>query len=55
MKNLLLLLPLYARRKGGLLLALFCALATVAAGVGLLGVSGWFLTGAALALSLIHI
>ncbi|WP_267889233.1 ABC transporter transmembrane domain-containing protein, partial [Achromobacter xylosoxidans] len=49
MKNLLLLLPLYARRKGGLLLALFCALATVAAGVGLLGVSGWFLTGAALA------
>ncbi|MEN4920758.1 thiol reductant ABC exporter subunit CydC [Achromobacter spanius] len=49
MKNLLLLLPLYARRKCGLLLALFCALATVAAGVGLLGVSGWFLTGAALA------
>lgn len=49
MKNLLLLLPLYARRKGGLLLALFFALATVAAGVGLLGVSGWFLTGAALA------
>ena len=49
MKHLLLLLPLYARRKGGLLLALFCALATVAAGVGLLGVSGWFLTGAALA------
>ncbi|MFY2034572.1 thiol reductant ABC exporter subunit CydC [Achromobacter xylosoxidans] len=49
MKNLLLLLPLYARGKGGLLLALFCALATVAAGVGLLGVSGWFLTGAALA------
>ncbi len=49
MKNLLLLLPLYVRRKGGLLLALFCALATVAAGVGLLGVSGWFLTGAALA------
>ena len=28
MKHLLLLLPLYARRKGGLLLALFCALAT---------------------------
>jgi len=49
MKNLLLLLPLYARRKSALLLALFCALATVAAGVGLLGVSGWFLTGAALA------
>lgn len=49
MKNLLLLLPLYVRRKSGLLLALFCALATVAAGVGLLGVSGWFLTGAALA------
>jgi ATP-binding cassette subfamily C protein CydC len=49
MKNLLLLLPLYARRKGGLLLALFCAVATVAAGVGLLGVSGWFLTGAFIA------
>lgn len=49
MKNLWLLAPLYARRKSGLLLALFCALATVAAGVGLLGVSGWFLTGAALA------
>ncbi|MFY0477809.1 thiol reductant ABC exporter subunit CydC [Achromobacter marplatensis] len=49
MKNLLLLVPLYARRKSGLLLALLCALATVAAGVGLLGVSGWFLTGAALA------
>lgn len=49
MKHLLMLLPLYARRKSGLLLALFCALATVAAGVGLLGVSGWFLTGAFLA------
>ncbi|WP_251862883.1 thiol reductant ABC exporter subunit CydC [Achromobacter sp. Marseille-Q4962] len=49
MRKLLLLLPLYGRRKGGLLLALLCAILTVAAGVGLLGVSGWFLTGAALA------
>lgn len=49
MKKLLMLVPLYSRRKAGLLLALFCALLTVAAGVGLLGVSGWFLTGAALA------
>lgn len=44
-----LLRTLYARRRGGLAGALALALLTVAAGVGLLGVSGWFLTGAALA------
>ncbi|KDB75674.1 ATP-binding/permease protein CydD family protein, partial [Bordetella bronchiseptica CA90 BB1334] len=44
-----LLFRLYARRKGALALALALSLLTVAAGVGLLGVSGWFLTGAALA------
>lgn len=44
-----LLKTLYARRRGGLAAALALALLTVAAGVGLLGVSGWFLTGAALA------
>ncbi|CPP39896.1 ABC transporter ATP-binding protein [Bordetella pertussis] len=43
-----LLFRLYARRKGALALALALSLLTVAAGVGLLGVSGWFLTGAAL-------
>ncbi|HYG45895.1 MAG TPA: thiol reductant ABC exporter subunit CydC [Bordetella sp.] len=49
MKALLYLVPLYRRRAGGLLGALLLALLTVAAGVGLLGVSGWFLSAAALA------
>lgn len=40
---------LYLRRWRGLSAALLLALVTVAAGTGLLGVSGWFLTGAALA------
>ncbi|CRE29915.1 ABC transporter ATP-binding protein [Bordetella pertussis] len=44
-----LLFRLYARRKGALALALALSLLTVAAGVGLLGVSGWFLTGTAAA------
>ncbi|CAM4222516.1 Probable ABC transporter ATP-binding protein HI_0664 [Bordetella pseudohinzii] len=44
-----LLKTLYAPRRGALAGALALALLTVAAGVGLLGVSGWFLTGAALA------
>lgn len=43
-----LLAPLYRQRKGALLLALLLTAITLAAGVGLLGVSGWFLTGAAL-------
>ncbi|MCD0506145.1 ABC transporter transmembrane domain-containing protein, partial [Bordetella petrii] len=49
MKALMLLLPLYRHRLAGLLAALALALLTVAAGVGLLGVSGWFLSAAALA------
>ncbi|MBO1114874.1 thiol reductant ABC exporter subunit CydC [Bordetella petrii] len=49
MRALLHLLPLYRRRAGGLLAALLLALLTIAAGVGLLGVSGWFLSAAALA------
>lgn len=44
-----LLKTLYAKRRGALLGSLALALLTLAAGVGLLGVSGWFLTGAALA------
>lgn len=44
------LLPaLYRRRLGALFGALTLALLTIAAGVGLLGVSGWFLSAAALA------
>ncbi|MDQ2148511.1 thiol reductant ABC exporter subunit CydC [Alcaligenaceae bacterium C4P045] len=43
------LLPLYAERAGRLAGTVCLALIAVAAGVGLLGVSGWFLTGAALA------
>ena len=39
---------LFARRAGGLLLALLLSLVTLAAGVALLGTSGWFITGAAL-------
>lgn len=50
MRALLQLLPaLYRRRLGALLGALLLALVTIAAGVGLLGVSGWFLSAAALA------
>lgn len=44
-----LLPPLYWRRIGALLGALVLALITIAAGVGLLGVSGWFLSATALA------
>lgn len=46
-----LLFSLYATRAGGLLLALLLSCMTLAAGVALFGVSGWFLTGAALATS----
>ena len=46
-----LLAPLYRQRIAGLTLALLLALITLAAGVSLLGVSGWFLTGAALVAS----
>lgn len=43
------LAPLYAQRRAGLALGLLLSMVTLFAGVGLLGVSGWFLTGAALA------
>lgn len=50
MSALLYLLPaLYRRRMGALIAALLLALLTIAAGVALLGVSGWFLSAAALA------
>lgn len=44
-------LPIYARQGRGLALALGLSALTVAAGVGLLGVAGWFLVGAALAVT----
>ncbi|WP_244468678.1 thiol reductant ABC exporter subunit CydC [Devosia limi] len=40
--------PLFANRAKGLLLALALSLVTLAAGVALLGTSGWFITAAAL-------
>jgi ATP-binding cassette subfamily C protein CydC len=50
MKALLRLLPaVYRRRAGALMGALALALLTIVAGVGLLGVSGWFLSAAAVA------
>ena len=42
------LAPLYRQRLGRLALALLLTIITLAAGVGLLGVAGWFLTGAAI-------
>lgn len=48
MKALLGFAPLLGRQKGRLARALLLSLLTLAAGVGLLGVSGWFLTAAAL-------
>lgn len=44
-----LLSPMYRQRRDGLLVALLLTIVALLAGVGLLGVSGWFLTGAALA------
>ena len=38
----------FGRRAGALLLSLLLAIVTLAAGVGLLGVSGWFITASAL-------
>ncbi|MCX5577052.1 thiol reductant ABC exporter subunit CydC [Kaistia terrae] len=46
-----LLFSLFAARAGGLALALALSCLTLAAGVALFGVSGWFLTGASLATS----
>ncbi len=48
MKALLTFLPLFRQRSGALLLALLLSLVTLAAGVSLLGTSGWFITATAL-------
>jgi ATP-binding cassette subfamily C protein CydC len=48
MSALLAFLPLFARLQRPLLLTLLLSLVTLAAGTALLGVSGWFLTAAAL-------
>jgi len=48
MKALLAFAPLFGRLKGALALTLLLSLITVAAGIGLLGLAGWFLTAAAL-------
>ncbi len=48
MKALLSFLPLFARLRRPMLLSLLLSLVTLAAGIALLGVSGWFLTAAAL-------
>lgn len=48
MKAILAFGPLLARLKGPLLLTLLLSLLTLLAGIGLLGLSGWFLTAAAL-------
>ncbi len=48
MKAILAFAPLLGRLKGPMLLTLLLSLITVLAGVGLLGLSGWFLTAAVL-------
>ncbi|MGO4572875.1 thiol reductant ABC exporter subunit CydC [Microvirga sp. 2TAF3] len=48
MKALLSFHPFFMRRSGPFLAALILSIVTLAAGIALLGVSGWFLTGAAL-------
>lgn len=48
MKALASLVPLFRRQSGAMLLALLLALITLAAGVALLGTSGWFITATAL-------
>lgn len=48
MKAILAFAPLFARLRGPMLLTLLLSLLTLAAGIGLLGLSGWFLTAAAL-------
>lgn len=48
MKAILAFVPLFVRLKGPMLLTLSLSLLTLAAGIGLLGLSGWFLTAAAL-------
>ncbi len=48
MRSLFYFLPLFRKLLGPILLSLGLSVATLAAGIGLLGVSGWFLTAAAL-------
>ena len=48
MKALMTFVPLYMKRFGAMTLALILSLITIAAGVALLGVSGWFITATAL-------
>ncbi len=48
MRSLFYFLPLLQKLRGPLLLSLALSLVTLAAGIGLLGISGWFLTAAAL-------
>ncbi|MDB5542113.1 MAG: CydC [Devosia sp.] len=48
MRAILAFAPLFGRLKGPMLLTLALSLLTIAAGIGLLGLSGWFLTAAAL-------
>lgn len=48
MKAILAFAPLFARLKRPMLLTLLLSLLTLAAGIGQLGLSGWFLTAAAL-------
>lgn len=48
MKALIKFLPLFRQRIGAFSLALLLSLVTLAAGVGLLGTSGWFITATAL-------
>ena len=48
MRALAYVLPLLGQLRGSLLLTLGLSLITLAAGIALLGVSGWFLTAAAI-------
>ena len=48
MSVLAMLAPLFKRRLGALLLALLLSAVTLAAGIALLGTSGWFITATAL-------
>lgn len=48
MRAILAFAPLFSRLRGAMLLTLGLSLLTLAAGIGLLGLSGWFLTAAAL-------
>jgi ATP-binding cassette subfamily C protein CydC len=48
MKALIYFLPLFRRLGSPMLVSLLLSLITLAAGIGLLGISGWFLTAAAL-------